>query len=169
MGKEKTHINIVVIGRVDSGKTITTGHLIYKLGGIDKHVIERFGKEAAEMNRSFKYAWVLDKLKAECEHGIAIDIFLWKFETTKYYCNVIHAPRHRDFIKSMITGTLHAECALLIINSTIEGFEAGISKDGQTCEHALRAFTLGVTQMICYCNKMDASNHKYLEARYDES
>ncbi|KAE9452907.1 hypothetical protein C3L33_15186, partial [Rhododendron williamsianum] len=84
MGKEKFHINIVVIGHVDSGKSTTTGHLIYKLGGIDKRVIERFEKEAAEMNkRSFKYAWVLDKLKAERERGITIDIALWKFETTK--------------------------------------------------------------------------------------
>ncbi|URE09229.1 Elongation factor 1-alpha [Musa troglodytarum] len=48
----------VVIGHVDSGKSTTTGHLIYKLGGIDKRVIERFEKEAAEMNkRLFKYAW----------------------------------------------------------------------------------------------------------------
>jgi elongation factor 1-alpha len=77
MGKEKSHINIiVVIGHVDSGKSTTTGHLIYKLGGIDKRVIERF-EEAAEMNkRPFKFAWVLDKLKAECERGITIDIAL---------------------------------------------------------------------------------------------
>ena len=63
-GKEKLHLNIVVIGHVDSGKSTTTGHLIYKLGGIDKRVIEKFEKEAAEMNkRSFKYAWVLDKVR----------------------------------------------------------------------------------------------------------
>ncbi|RWV80998.1 hypothetical protein GW17_00057637, partial [Ensete ventricosum] len=65
-GNKKVYINIVVIGHVDSSKSITTGHLIYKLGGIDKCVIDRFEKEATEMNkRSFKYAWVLDKLKAE--------------------------------------------------------------------------------------------------------
>uniref|UniRef100_A0A3Q2VTZ7 Elongation factor 1-alpha n=1 Tax=Haplochromis burtoni TaxID=8153 RepID=A0A3Q2VTZ7_HAPBU len=86
MGKEKTHINIVVIGHVDSGKSTTTGHLIYKCGGIDKRTIEKFEKEAAEMGKgSFKYAWVLDKLKAERERGITIDIALWKFETSKYY------------------------------------------------------------------------------------
>ncbi|KAI7744197.1 hypothetical protein M8C21_005475 [Ambrosia artemisiifolia] len=169
MGKEKIHISIVVIGHVDSGKSTTTGHLIYKLGGIDKRVIERFEKEAAEMNkRSFKYAWVLDKLKAERERGITIDIALWKFETTKYYCTVIDAPGHRDFIKNMITGTSQADCAVLIIDSTTGGFEAGISKDGQTREHALLAFTLGVKQMICCCNKMDATTPKYSKARYDE-
>ena len=34
MGKEKTHINIVVIGHVDSGKSTTTGHLIYKVSSV---------------------------------------------------------------------------------------------------------------------------------------
>ncbi|KAM0856263.1 hypothetical protein ACQ4PT_049234 [Festuca glaucescens] len=169
MAKEKVNINIVVIGHVDSGKSTTTGHLIYKLGGIDKRVIERFEKEAAEMNkRSFKYAWVLDKLKAERERGITIDIALWKFETTKYYFTVIDAPGHRDFIKNMITGTSQADCAILIIDSTTGGFEAGISKDGQTREHALLAFTLGVKQMICCCNKMDATTPKYSKSRFEE-
>ena len=49
MPKEKTHINIVVIGHVDSGKSTTTGHLIYQCGGIDKRTIEKFEKEAQEV------------------------------------------------------------------------------------------------------------------------
>ncbi|CAI6386961.1 CFF_HP2_G0002760.mRNA.1.CDS.1 [Saccharomyces cerevisiae] len=90
MGKEKSHINVVVIGHVDSGKSTTTGHLIYKCGGIDKRTIEKFEKEAAELGKgSFKYAWVLDKLKAERERGITIDIALWKFETPKYQVTTV--------------------------------------------------------------------------------
>ena len=87
---DKLHINIVVIGHVDSGKSTTTGHLIYKCGGIDSRTIEKFEKEAAELGKgSFKYAWVLDKLKAERERGITIDIALWKFQTAKYEVTVI--------------------------------------------------------------------------------
>ena len=167
MGKEKLHVNVVVIGHVDSGKSTTTGHLIFKCGGIDKRTIEKFEKEAADLGKgSFKYAWVLDKLKAERERGITIDIALWKFETPKYMVTVIDAPGHRDFIKNMITGTSQADCAILIIAGGTGEFEAGISKDGQTREHALLAYTLGVRQLIVAINKMDTV--KWQKERYDE-
>uniref|UniRef100_A0A452RAX3 Tr-type G domain-containing protein n=1 Tax=Ursus americanus TaxID=9643 RepID=A0A452RAX3_URSAM len=51
MGKEKTHINIAVIGPIDSGKSTTTGHLIYKCGGTNKRTIEKLEKEAAEIGK----------------------------------------------------------------------------------------------------------------------
>lgn len=47
-------------------------------------------------------------------------------------------------------------------------FEAGIGKDGQTREHALLAFTLGVKQMVVCVNKMDDSSVNYGEPRYNE-
>jgi elongation factor 1-alpha len=169
MPKVKTHVNLVVVGHVDAGKSTTTGHLIYKCGGIDKRTIEKFEKESAEMGKSsFKYAWVLDKLKAERERGITIDIALWKFETTKYYFTIIDAPGHRDFIKNMITGTSQADVAILVIAAGVGEFEAGYAKTGQTREHALLAYTLGVKQMICLVNKMDDKSVKYDKGRFEE-
>ncbi|KAF3816156.1 hypothetical protein GH733_014745 [Mirounga leonina] len=162
MGKEKTHINIVIIGHVDSGKSTTTGHLIYQCGGIDKRTIKDFEKEAAETGKgSFKYTWVLDKLKAEHECGITIDISLWKFKTSKYYETIIDIPGHRDFIKNMITGMSQADCAVLIVAAGVGEFEASISKNGQTLEHALLAYTLGVKQLTVDVNKMDSTEPPY--------
>ncbi|KAL6548884.1 hypothetical protein OROHE_008729 [Orobanche hederae] len=79
MGEENVHINILVIGHVESGKSTTVGHLIDRSAS--------FVKETA-----FKYPWVLDKLKAERERANRNDIALSMFETTKYYCIVVEAP-----------------------------------------------------------------------------
>nr|ARU79068.1 elongation factor 1-alpha [Hibiscus cannabinus] len=66
----------------------------------------------------------------------------------------------------MITGTSQADVAILVINAGEGEFEAGISKNGQTREHALLAFTLGVRQMIVVINQMDRVN--WAEKRYLE-
>merc|ERR1712050_675925 len=169
MPKEKPHVNIVVIGHVDSGKSTSTGHLIYLCGGIDQRTIEKFQKEASSIGKgSFAFAWVLDKLKAERDRGITINITLTKFETDKHHYTIIDAPGHRDFIKNIITGTSQADVSVLMISSQAGEFEAGVSKEGQTKEHALLSFTLGVKQMVVGVNKMDHPSVLYSEKRYKE-
>lgn len=169
MAKDKPHINLVVIGHVDAGKSTATGHLIYLCGGIDQRTLEKFQKEAELIGKgSFCFAWILDKLKAERDRGITINITLTQFETAKYHYTIIDAPGHRDFIKNMITGTSQADCAILMISSQGGEFEAGISKEGQTKEHALLAYTLGVKEMIVAVNKMDHPSTNYSEERFNE-
>jgi len=167
--QDKPHLNIVVIGHVDSGKSTTTGHLIYKCGGVDERTIEKFKKEATEMGKgSFCYAWVLDKLKAERERGITIDIALMKFETDKYDVTIIDAPGHRDFIKNMITGTSQADAGVMMIAAGTGEFEAGWAKNGQTQEHLLLSYTLGVKSIIIAVNKMDTTVPPYSQDRFNE-
>ena len=170
MSDKKGKINVVVIGHVDSGKSTSTGHLIVKCGGFDQRTLEKYQKEAEAMGKgSFAYAWILDKLKAERARGITINITLNKFETKKYNVTIIDAPGHRDFIKNMITGTAQADVAILMISSAPGEFEAGISSEGQTKEHALLAFTLGIRNVIVCVNKMDRTTPKnYDEARFNE-
>ena len=61
-----------------------------------------------------------------------------------------------------------ADCGVLIIASGTGEFEAGISKNGQTREHALLAYTLGVKQLIVATNKMDSTEPPYSQARFEE-
>jgi elongation factor 1-alpha len=68
----------------------------------------------------------------------------------------------------MITGTSQADVAILVVPADVGGFEASFAKDGQTREHALLAYTLGIKQMIVFINKMDSTSVAYKKARYDE-
>ena len=58
-----------------------------------------------------------------------------------------------------------ADCAVLIVAGGTGEFEAGISKNGQTREHALLAYTLGVKQLIVAVNKMDSTQPPYSKVR----
>jgi len=66
----------------------------------------------------------------------------------------------------MITGTSQADVGMLVVAAGIGEFEAGIGAEGQTREHALLAFTLGVRQLIVCVNKMDSI--QFNEARFNE-
>lgn len=57
---------------------------------------------------------------------------------------------------------------MLIVAAGTGEFEAGISKNGQTREHALLAYTLGVKQLIVGVNKIDSTEPTYSQARYEE-
>ena len=63
---------------------------------------------------------------------------------------------------------LQADCAVLIVAGGVGEFEAGISKNGQTREHALLAYTLGVKQLIVAVNKMDSTEPTYSATRFQE-
>lgn len=169
MGKEKPHINLVVIGHVDAGKSTTTGHLLVKCGAVDAHALAKVEKDSKEAGRpSFKFAFVMDRLRSERERGITIDLSLYKFDTSKYSFTIIDAPGHRDFVKNMITGASQADVAVLMVSARKGEFEAGFSKQGQTREHALLAFTMGVRQMIVAVNKMDDATVGYSQSRFQE-
>jgi elongation factor 1-alpha len=166
---DKPHLNLVIMGHVDHGKSTTTGHLLYLAGAIDERTIKAFQEEAEKMGKgTFKYAWVLDNLKEERERGVTIDLRFLKFETNKFYFTVIDAPGHRDFVKNMITGASQADAAVLFVSAKKGEFEAGIGPGGQTREHAFLAFTLGVRQVVVAVNKMDDITVEWSKERYDE-
>ncbi len=168
-GKEKPHLNLIIIGHVDHGKSTSIGHLFYDAGAVSEKQIKDFEAEAKAMGKeSFKYAWVLDRLKEERERGLTIDLAFYKFETPKYFYTVIDAPGHRDFVKNMVTGASQADGAVLFISAKRGEYEAGTNPGGQTREHAFLAKTLGVDQIVVAVNKMDDPTVNWSQQRYDE-
>ncbi|MES1919925.1 Ef1a-f2p [Bonamia ostreae] len=171
--KELPNLNIVIIGHVDSGKSTTCGQLIANLGKIDQRVLDKYAKEANEMGKgSFKWAWVMDNLKAERERGITINNSLNELFTKTKKITIIDAPGHRDFIKNMISGTSQADAAILMVSGAKGEFEAGISENGQTKEHAMLAQTLGIKNFVVCINKMDTTiglkGKEFDKARFEE-
>ena len=165
---KKPHMNLVVVGHVDNGKSTTVGHLMVDLKVIDQRTIDAYAKESEATGKgdTFKYAWVLDSIKEERDRGVTIDLAFQKFETQKFFYTLIDAPGHRDFIKNMITGASEADAAVLVVSVRPGETETATDPGGQAREHAFLSRTLGVSQIIVVLNKMD--DVAYSEQRYKE-
>ena len=61
---EKEHMNLVIIGHVDHGKSTLTGRILLETGAIDPHIIEKYKKEAAEKGKGTFY---LQSLRQDCQ------------------------------------------------------------------------------------------------------
>ena len=172
---EKKHISLVVCGHVDAGKSTTTGHLIFKLGGVSTREMEKLQAEAdAQGKSSFAFAYYMDKDKAERERGVTINCTTKEFYTDSYHYTIVDAPGHKDYVNNMITGAGCADAALLLVPAETGGFETAIAKgdhktgavQGQTRQHARLLALLGVEQIIVGVNKMDSCD--WSEKRFEE-
>ena len=159
---DKSHLNLIITGHIDNGKSTTMGHFLMDLGVVDERTIAAHAKESEETGKgdTFKYAWVMDNIKDERARGITIDLAFKKFETPKYFFTLIDAPGHRDFVKNMITGASEADCAVLVLSAKEGETDTAIAPGGQAREHAFLLKTLGVAQIIVAVNKMDSADYK---------
>merc|ERR1719428_1114508 len=176
MAEGKTHLSLVVCGHVDAGKSTTTGHLLFELGGISEREMEKLKEKAAQLGKSsFSFAFYLDTQKDERERGVTISCTTKEFFTDKYHYTIIDAPGHRDFIKNMISGAAQADVCLLMVpadGNFTTAIQRGNHKageiQGQTRQHSRLINLLGVKQIIIGINKMDCDTAGYKQERYNE-
>jgi len=169
-------MSIVICGHVDSGKSTTTGHLLFELGGISDRELDKLKQEADRLGKSsFAFAFFMDRQKEERERGVTISCTTKEFFTSKWHYTIIDAPGHRDFIKNMITGASQADVALLMVPAD-GNFTTSIQKgnhkageiQGQTRQHGRLLNLLGVKQLIVGVNKMDCDMAGYKQERFNE-
>ncbi|MBQ4354040.1 MAG: 50S ribosome-binding GTPase [Clostridia bacterium] len=146
--QDKQHINIVVAGHVDHGKSTVIGRLLADTHTLPDGKIEAIRELSRKTSKPFEYAFLLDALKDERAQGITIDTARCFFETEKRKYIIIDAPGHIEFLKNMITGASRAEAALLVIDAA-----EGICENSR--RHGYMLEMLGINQIAVLVNKID--------------
>ncbi len=153
MMKEREHLNFVIVGHIDHGKSTLIGRLLYDTDSIPESIIDDVRVTSEAIGKKMEFAYLLDSLKEEREQNITIDTTQTFFKSEKRDYIIIDAPGHKEFLKNMITGASLANAAILMVDSSV-----GLQE--QSRRHAFILSLLGVKQIIVAINKMDLVDYR---------
>jgi bifunctional enzyme CysN/CysC len=159
MMTETEHMNIVIVGHVDHGKSTIIGRLLVDTGSLPEGKLEQVRLSCERNSKPFEYAFLIDALKDEQSQGITIDTARVFFKTAKRRYTIIDAPGHIEFLKNMVTGASRAEAAFLVIDAA-----EGVQENSR--RHGTMLSMLGIRQIVVIVNKMDLTG--YQKKVYDE-
>ena len=160
----KILINVAFIGNKNSGKSTTIGHLLYNTGNISQDLFIESTKTTNSLGiSSYKYSWLLDRIWDERTYRKTVIPHIKKFETEKYYFNLIDLPGDFKLKKNIIKGLSLAEVAVIIVEADNETND--IIGNGHIKDYLIFAFTMGIRQIIIAVNKMD----KTKDSKYSEN
>ncbi len=142
------HLNLVVVGHVDHGKSTLIGRLLFDTQSVADGKVERLKAAAKAEGMEFEYAFLMDALLEEQAQNITMDTTRVPFRTARRAYTIIDAPGHKEFLKNMITGAASADAAVLIVDAK-EGLRE------QTRRHGFLLSLLGLKQIVVAVNKMD--------------
>ena len=168
-GDPREHMHLVFIGHVDAGKSTLSGNILYLTDNVDKRTIEKYEREAKELNReSWFLAFIMDTNEEERAKGKTVEVGKAFFSTEAKRYTILDAPGHKNYVPNMIQGASQADIAVLVVSTRKGEFESGFDRGGQTREHAMLAKTLGVSYLIVAVNKMDEPTVQWSKDRFDE-
>eukprot|EP00559_Dactyliosolen_fragilissimus_P004877 CAMPEP_0184867962 /NCGR_PEP_ID=MMETSP0580-20130426/28541_1 /TAXON_ID=1118495 /ORGANISM="Dactyliosolen fragilissimus" /LENGTH=611 /DNA_ID=CAMNT_0027368537 /DNA_START=78 /DNA_END=1913 /DNA_ORIENTATION=+ len=168
-GDPREHFNLVFIGHVDAGKSTLSGNILYLTDNVDKRTIEKYEREAKDLNReSWFLAFIMDTNEEERAKGKTVEVGRAHFNTEAKRYTILDAPGHKNYVPNMIMGASQADVGVLVISARKGEFETGFDRGGQTREHAMLAKTLGVSYLVVVVNKMDDPTVQWNKSRFDE-
>lgn len=141
-------LKIVIVGHVDHGKSTLIGRLFYDTGTFSGERYAEIERSSAGSGRPFEFAFLVDALEEERQHGITIDTTQTVFRSSRRDYVIIDAPGHKEFLKNMVTGASGADAAILLVDAT-EGVRE------QTRRHAYVLSLLGLEKVVVAVNKLD--------------
>ncbi len=150
---EREHLNLVMVGHVDHGKSTVIGRLLADTGSLPDGKIEQTKLNCERNSKPFEYAFLIDALKDEQSQGITIDAARVFFKTNKRHYILIDAPGHIEFLKNMVTGASRADAAFLVIDAA-----EGVQENSR--RHGYMLSMLGIRQTAVVINKMDIVDYE---------
>jgi len=147
------HLNIVVAGHVDHGKSTIIGRLLVDTNSLPDGKLDQIKAMCERNSKPFEYAFLIDALKDERTQGITIDSARVFFKTVKRHYIIIDAPGHIEFLKNMVTGASRADAALLVIDAS-----EGVRENSR--RHGYMLSMLGIRQIAVVVNKMDLVEYR---------
>lgn len=151
--RAQEHLNIVIVGHVDHGKSTLLGRLFADTGSLPEGKLEKVRGICERQGKEFEYAFLFDAFLEEQEQGITIDTARTFFQWKDRQYIIIDAPGHKEFLKNMISGAARAEAALLLIDA-----QEGVKE--QSKKHGYLLSLLGVRQVAVVVNKMDLVGYR---------
>ncbi len=151
--KAAEHMNIVIVGHVDHGKSTLLGRLYADTDSLPVGKLDKVRAICQQQGKEFEYAFLFDAFLEEQEQGITIDTARTFFGWRGRQYIIIDAPGHKEFLKNMVSGAARAEAALLVIDA-LEGVR------DQSRRHGLLLSLLGVKQVAVVVNKMDLVGYR---------
>jgi bifunctional enzyme CysN/CysC len=142
------HLQLVVVGHVDHGKSTLIGRLLFDTHSVPDGKAERIQAACRAEGMEFEYAFLLDALLEEQAQNITMDTTRVPFRTGRRSFTIIDAPGHKEFLKNMITGAASADAAVLLVDA-----QEGLRE--QTRRHCFLLSLLGLRQIVVAVNKMD--------------
>ena len=122
-------VKVGTIGHADHGKTTLVAALF------------------TLMHRKFDRNWIAGSSEDKAR-GITINAAHTEFDTDKRHYTCTDCPSHYYYVKSMITGAMEMDCAILVVS-------ASDGPDSQTREQIRLARQVGVPYIIVFMNMCD--------------
>jgi bifunctional enzyme CysN/CysC len=150
---QSDHLQLVVVGHVDHGKSTLIGRLLFDTHSVPDGKAERIEAACKAEGMEFEYAFLLDALLEEQAQNITMDTTRVPFRTERRPFTIIDAPGHKEFLKNMITGAASADAAVLLVDA-----QEGLRE--QTRRHCFLLSLLGLRQIVVAVNKMDLVGYR---------